>query len=218
MSEKKAETTNETPIVIEPPTNATMAWVEAYDIRRREGGTTVALRGHFPSTNCRLVIHQSGVRRHFTYRILQQCSGIGGDALVPFAAEIGIGGVGGGATFLDQGGELQVLASNVNLKGGDGPFPTASDIDSPFPQGKADESSSKAAVANLLTVTGVLTDEGVECPAMREDNTDKLYTLVPRDVVDGFHIGERVTVSGTISEVSFCMQGTTIAVQSIRRA
>lgn len=62
-------------------------------------------------------------------------------------------------------------------------------------------------------VTGMLTDEGVECPALRSDGGE-LYTLAG-DTGD-FSVGDRVTVEGTIAEVSSCMQGTTIRVERIR--
>lgn len=68
-----------------------------------------------------------------------------------------------------------------------------------------------------ITVIGTLTDEGVECQAMREDKTNKLYTLIPRDKLSGFKNGDHVKVEGTIAEVSFCQQGTTINISSISK-
>lgn len=68
-----------------------------------------------------------------------------------------------------------------------------------------------------VTVLGTLTDEGVECQAMREDGTKELYTLVPRDKLTGFKNGDHVKVKGTIQEVSFCMQGTTIGISEISK-
>lgn len=65
-----------------------------------------------------------------------------------------------------------------------------------------------------VTVTGMLTSEGVECQAMRGDD-GQLYTLVG-DLV-GFSAGTRVRITGTPVEVSFCMQGTTIDVKTIER-
>jgi hypothetical protein len=67
-----------------------------------------------------------------------------------------------------------------------------------------------------ITVTGMLTDEGVECPALRSDD-GRLYTLATRDL-GSFHSGDRVTVEGTVAEVSICMQGTTIEVKAIAAA
>jgi Protein of unknown function (DUF5818) len=64
-----------------------------------------------------------------------------------------------------------------------------------------------------VRVTGVLTDEGVECPALRGDD-GQIYTLTPRDL-QGFQVGDRVAVVGKVAEISFCQQGTTLEVQKI---
>ena len=61
-------------------------------------------------------------------------------------------------------------------------------------------------------LTGVITTEGVTCPAMRGDD-GKIYTLASdREVPPP---GTRVRVTGTTAETSICMQGTTISVDSI---
>jgi hypothetical protein len=65
--------------------------------------------------------------------------------------------------------------------------------------------------AGVVTVTGTLTREGAECPALRGDN-GRLYTLTTRG---RFQPGDRVRVTGTIAQFSFCQQGTTIQVRSI---
>jgi uncharacterized protein DUF5818 len=65
-----------------------------------------------------------------------------------------------------------------------------------------------------MTVTGKLTDEGVECQAMRGDD-GKLYTLTGD--LKGFRAGDRVRVTGSIPAESICQQGTTIAVEKIER-
>jgi hypothetical protein len=62
---------------------------------------------------------------------------------------------------------------------------------------------------NTLCVKGKLTDEGVECQAFRS-TADELFTLVGD--LNGFQNGDEVVVCGTIAEISFCMQGTTINV------
>jgi hypothetical protein len=67
-----------------------------------------------------------------------------------------------------------------------------------------------------VTVTGTLSKEGVECPALRGDD-GKLYTLSPPDS-GAFGPGDRVTVAGTVAEMSTCMQGTTLIVTSIAAA
>jgi len=70
--------------------------------------------------------------------------------------------------------------------------------------------------ADIVTVTGTLSKEGVECPALRGDD-GILYTLTPADL-GAFGPGDRVTVKGTVAEVSICMQGTTLSVISLAAA
>ena len=64
----------------------------------------------------------------------------------------------------------------------------------------------------VVTVTGTITDEGVECLAMRDDE-DKLYTLTGS--LGEYGPGDKVCVKGTLAETSFCMQGVTIVVEWI---
>ncbi len=66
-----------------------------------------------------------------------------------------------------------------------------------------------------VVVRGQLTDEGVECPALR-DQDGTLYTLTGS--TGQFSTGDHVRVEGTIAEMSICMQGTTIAIHEIRSA
>ncbi len=72
-----------------------------------------------------------------------------------------------------------------------------------------------AAGGSTVTVTGILTEEGVECPALRADD-GKLYTLAGD--VGSFEPGDRIRVVGTVAEMSFCMQGTTLAVERLEEA
>jgi hypothetical protein len=65
----------------------------------------------------------------------------------------------------------------------------------------------------MINVRGTLTDEGVECQALRGDDGE-LYTLTGD--LSGFEEGDRVKVRGTVAEISICQQGTTIEVQSIK--
>jgi len=58
-------------------------------------------------------------------------------------------------------------------------------------------------------VKGTLTDESIECQALRDQN-DELYTLVGD--LKGLKIGDTVYVLGAIVPISFCSQGITIAV------
>jgi hypothetical protein len=66
-----------------------------------------------------------------------------------------------------------------------------------------------------VEVTGTLTNEGVECQAMRSDD-GKLYTLTGD--LKGFKVGDKVRVVGTVAEVSTCMQGITVSVTKIQPA
>ncbi|MCB1496179.1 MAG: hypothetical protein KDJ86_10365 [Bauldia sp.] len=67
--------------------------------------------------------------------------------------------------------------------------------------------------ADVVTVTGTLSKEGVTCPALRGDD-GALYTLAGGDL-SHFGPGDRVTVTGTEAEASICMQGTTLGVISV---
>lgn len=82
---------------------------------------------------------------------------------------------------------------------------------------KADKSQGrkKGGEAQTITVTGTLTNEGVECQALRS-NDGQLYTLTGD--LGGFQVGDKVTVVGTRAEISTCQQGTTLSVQSIKKA
>lgn len=60
---------------------------------------------------------------------------------------------------------------------------------------------------------GQLTNEGVECPALRGDD-GVLYTLIG-DIAE-FEAGDDVTIEGTLPDAAICMQGTTIQVARIR--
>lgn len=66
-----------------------------------------------------------------------------------------------------------------------------------------------------IRVAGRLTDEGVECPALRTED-GALYTLTGD--LGGAQPGDRVVVEGTLPDMSMCMQGTTIAVARIERS
>jgi hypothetical protein len=66
------------------------------------------------------------------------------------------------------------------------------------------------------TIVGTLTAEGIECQAMRTDQTNELYTLTGK-LLDGFKTGDHVKVTGNIAQVSTCQQGTTINVSAIDR-
>jgi hypothetical protein len=84
--------------------------------------------------------------------------------------------------------------------------------------GTADSTSTASTHgANMTTtIVGTLTAEGIECQAMRADQTNELYTLTGK-LLDGFKTGDHVKVTGNIAQVSICQQGITINVSAIDR-
>lgn len=66
-----------------------------------------------------------------------------------------------------------------------------------------------------VTIKGVLTDEGVECRALRGSD-GRLYTLAGD--LGSFRTGDEVCVKGRVAEVSYCMQGITVSLDTIRPA
>ena len=66
-----------------------------------------------------------------------------------------------------------------------------------------------------IHVTGTLTTEGVECRTLRGSD-GKLYTLTGD--LKGFKPGDEVCITARPVEVSYCMQGITVAVVSIKPA
>ncbi len=77
------------------------------------------------------------------------------------------------------------------------------------------EEAGEAPAGGELKIIGRLTDEGVECPALRGDDGE-LYTLTGG--TGGFAPGDRVEVVATPVQISFCMQGTTVKVRQIQAA
>jgi hypothetical protein len=71
-----------------------------------------------------------------------------------------------------------------------------------------------AAGGDTVQIHGTVTAEGVECPAVR-DRAGTLYTLTGAD--RELRPGTEVMIEGRVAEVSICMQGTTIEVESIER-
>src|SRR5919198_352026 len=64
----------------------------------------------------------------------------------------------------------------------------------------------------MLIVKGTLTNEGVECPALR-DLGGILYTLAGS--IESFRVGDHVCVKGHRVPMSSCQQGITITVEWI---
>jgi hypothetical protein len=69
--------------------------------------------------------------------------------------------------------------------------------------------------ANSATITGILTDEGVECPAMRLDD-GRLVTLMGD--LRGFKAGQRVRIEASRMHKSYCQQGVTMRIHTISAA
>jgi hypothetical protein len=67
-----------------------------------------------------------------------------------------------------------------------------------------------------ISVNGTLSNEGVECPAVRGDD-GKLYTLA-EPPTGGFGPGDRVHVEGEVAGMSRCMQGITLSATTITAA
>ncbi len=72
--------------------------------------------------------------------------------------------------------------------------------------------SDEAPEGEMVCIRGRLTDEGIECPALRSES-EALYTLAGETAP--FEVGDDICVCGTVVKVSFCMQGTTIAVTHV---
>ncbi len=68
--------------------------------------------------------------------------------------------------------------------------------------------------SNLLHIRGIVTNEGVECPAIRGDD-GKLYTLT--GFSEQLYVGDVIEVVGRPVEVSICMQGTTLSVIAYKK-
>ncbi len=71
-----------------------------------------------------------------------------------------------------------------------------------------------ALLAAMIAVSGVVTDEGVECRAMRGDD-GVLYTF--RDLPDEIEAGDRIEVRGAEMGDSTCQQGVTLRTVRVAR-
>lgn len=65
-----------------------------------------------------------------------------------------------------------------------------------------------------IIVTGVVTDEGVECRAMRGDD-GALYTF--GNLPDDIPVGVRIRVHGEVMADSVCQQGIALRVERVER-
>jgi hypothetical protein len=73
--------------------------------------------------------------------------------------------------------------------------------------------SAKEESKSTMSIEGVVTKEGVECPAVRADD-GKLYTITGKDR-DKLKPGLHVKITGEIAQMSTCMQGVTIVASEI---
>jgi hypothetical protein len=101
----------------------------------------------------------------------------------------------------------------------DAPAGETPSLDEPLPELTDDTGSTEGpdtteSTDGMIMVVGVLTDEGTECQALRADD-GTLYTLIGE--ADVHPAGTRVRVAGTLVEVSFCMQGTTLNVAGLEK-
>ncbi len=67
-----------------------------------------------------------------------------------------------------------------------------------------------------IDVTGTLSNEGVECPALRGDD-GALYTLTD-PIAGGFRPGDRIHVTGKVAGMSTCIQGIPVTGATITAA
>ena len=66
----------------------------------------------------------------------------------------------------------------------------------------------------MISVSGTLTRQGVECPTMRGDD-GRTYSLSGN--LRNFRPGDRVSVEGRISEFSSCQHGVAVEVRGFSR-
>lgn len=66
-----------------------------------------------------------------------------------------------------------------------------------------------------VVLSGKYVAGGAECQLFEADNGER-YTLVG-DAVRNAASGDRARVTGKVAEVSFCMQGTTLAVEKVEK-
>ena len=67
---------------------------------------------------------------------------------------------------------------------------------------------------DLIHIRGIVTSEGVECPAIRGDD-GKLYTLT--GFTEQLYVGDVIEFVGRPVEVSICMQGITLSVVTYKK-
>ena len=75
----------------------------------------------------------------------------------------------------------------------------------------------QAQPAGTISVTGTLTDAGVQCRAMLGDD-GVTYTMRRGRALAEFRTGDRIRVTGGIAQASICQQGTTIESPTIEKA
>ena len=104
------------------------------------------------------------------------------------------------------GGELPSNNPNDNENPAGGTVPAYGDqpVESVYP-----------APDNARSITGTYVAGGAECQLLRGDD-GKEYSLTGAAVGNAAN-GDRVRVTGTVAEMSFCMQGTTLNVVRVEK-
>lgn len=75
-----------------------------------------------------------------------------------------------------------------------------------------------AALADeTISIVGTLNGGGIECPTMQGDD-GTLYSLTPRQAIGLVAAGVRIRVEGSLAEMSFCQEGTTIEITKVEPA
>ncbi len=153
-------------------------------------------------------------------RVTVAAVGLPGDAEV----ELGFGPAGADYTVIESGvtsdrGVFETAATvpEKALPGSTGVFTVETK------DGRVRLVSAPFAVANpgpppgtKVSVTGTLSNEGTECPALRGDD-GRLYTLTD-PAAGGFRPGDRVHVTGEVAGMSICLQGIPVTGTTITAA
>lgn len=114
-----------------------------------------------------------------------------------------------GLTETEPDYDRRVIAPDNDRQRAEPPRPDNPVFDDRRPE---DRERSRPDDAADLRIEGVLTTEGVECPALRADD-GQLWTLAGD--TGRFGEGDRVSVTGSPAQISTCMQGETIEIETI---
>lgn len=81
-----------------------------------------------------------------------------------------------------------------------------------LPASNCEEGSTDLPADREITIRGRLTDEGEECPTLRDRN-NRLFSL--SGSVESYKVGDRVCVRGHIIDTGTCPEGVTLTVEWI---